>query len=131
MDELERALKREVRKAMSVASEKALSDMYEETGGFYAGGQPKMYVRTGALGDTPRTTPLIVGGDSVSFKAYLDTEGGYTTGKRPSMEEVLTLANTGFYPGLRQNVGRRHFWDRAVVRINKDFISTLHSFGFK
>lgn len=131
IDELERALRKEMQKAMRVVSEKALADMYEETGGFYTGGEPKVYERTGALGDTPRVTPPTVGGDSVSFKAYLDTSGGYTTGKQPSMETVLTLANTGSYPGMRSTVGRTHFWDRAKDKINDDFLSTMSSFGFK
>lgn len=75
MKELEQMLLKEMRKAMNVASERMLADMYDETGGFYTQGNPKMYQRTGALGDTPKTTAVSSSGNVVSFKAYLDTSG--------------------------------------------------------
>lgn len=95
MKELEDMMLKEMRKAMNVASEKILEDMYKETEGYYTSGNPKKYVRTGALGDTPRTTSISSAGDTVSFKAYLDTNYKYTTGDNPNMEQVLNLANYG------------------------------------
>ena len=124
-EELERALMRNMRNAMKSVEAKALADMYDETGKFYTGGEPKEYQRTGALGDTPRTTKPTLSGDTVEFKAYLDTSGGYTTGKKPSMEQVLTLADKGSYPGLRPTVGKGGFWERAEQKIEKALDTTM------
>jgi len=124
-EELERAIMRDMQNAMKAVEAKALADMYEATGNFYAGTNPKMYQRTGALGDTPKTTSPSVSGDAVEFKAYLDTSGGYTTGKQPSMEAVLTLADKGSYPGLRPTVGNGGFWEKAEKKIEKDLNATM------
>ena len=126
--ELQTAIMKEIQKAMLVSEKKALADMYEETGGFYTGGEPKMYQRTGALGDTPKTTAQTVSGNEVSFEAYLDQGHVYSTGKRPTMNAVLHLANEGSYPGLRPAVGRTQFWDRAEKKIEQDFNNTMGSF---
>ena len=128
LNALEKALQSRLQKAMNVASEKALADMYEQTGDFYAGGEPIMYERTGALGDTPKTTAVQSSGNDVSFKAYLDTAGGYSTGKNPSMLEVLKLTNDGSYPGLRPAKGKTGYWDRAKEQIIKDTEDTIKSF---
>lgn len=132
MQELETALMSEIRKAMNVVSEKALADMQEETWGFYSDTQPKVYERTGALGDTPRTTALHVSRNGVSFRAFLDTSHRYTTGKYPTMLDVLNLANyhtvnssVGY---LRETVGRPGFWERANTKIYRSFNDTLATF---
>lgn len=132
MSEVNAMLTKRLRKAMEVASEKALADMYEETGNFYTGGEPEVYQRTGALGDTPKTTAVTVGGDSASFEAYLDQNHRYTTGKAPTMHDVLNLANSGItnssVGNLRPTVGKKGFWDRAEKKIKKDFERTLKQF---
>lgn len=133
MKELTTMLNKEVRKAMQVTQKKALEDMYAETGGFYTGGEPKMYERTGALGDTPRTTALTTSGNEVSFEAYLDTDHKYTTGKEPTMEDVLNLtkgipkhkSSVGY---LRSAVGNNGFWERAEDKIERDFNETFNKF---
>lgn len=128
-------LMKDLKKAAHVASEKMLADMYEETGDFYAGGEPVMYQRTGALGDTPHTTPVTASstadGGSVSFKAYLDTSTGYTTGRNPSMKTVLDLANNGgdmTNPPMRAVVGKSGFWDRAEEKMEESFKETMEQF---
>ena len=78
MKQLENMLKKQARKALTVASEKIEADMYEETGDFYTKGKPKMYERTGALGDTPRTTAISTNGNILTFNAYLDQSHQYT-----------------------------------------------------
>lgn len=134
MQELDAMLMRELKKAMNVTSNKALGEMYGETGGFYTGGEPKMYERTGALGDTPRTTSIRTGGKTVSFEAYLDQKHQYTTGDEPTMDKVLNLANSGIPwttksgSSARRTVGKRGFWERAEKKIGKSFEKTLGSF---
>lgn len=132
MGELETALMSEIRKAMTVVNEKTLADMQEETWGFYSGTQPQIYERTGALGDTPRTTALQVSGNGVSFRAFLDMNHRYTTGKYPTMQDVLNLANYGTTTSsvgyLRQNVGNAGFWERANTKMYRSFNDTLATF---
>lgn len=72
MGELNAMLISEMRKAMSLASNQMLPDMYGETYKFYTKGKPKEYERTGALGDTPKVSPLTTMGNVVYFDAYLD-----------------------------------------------------------
>jgi len=125
---------KDMRKAMNVVSEKALADLYEETGGFYTGGDPKVYERTGALGDTPKTTAITSSGKTLSFDAYLDQTYQYSTGDNPSMTQVLALANDGTAwvtasgATAKPTVGRGGFWDRAEEKIGKDFESTFSQF---
>ena len=132
MTQLKQMIMKRAEKAMSVASEKMLADMYDETAGFYTGGEPTMYERTGALGDTPRTTAPTVSGDTVSFEAYLDTSHNYTTGKNPTMLDVLNLANDGItnssVGNLRETVGNQGFWDRAKEKMEKSFYDTLKKY---
>ena len=132
MKQLEQALLKEVRKAMKVASDKAEADMFEETGRFYTKDDPKVYQRTGALGDTPKTTAISCSGNEVSFEAYLDDSQRYTTGKNPTMTDVLNLANSGITSSsvgkLRPTVGEEGFWDRAKEKMKKDCEETMGKF---
>lgn len=134
MKELEQMLLKEMRKAMNVASERMLADMYDETGGFYTQGNPKMYQRTGALGDTPKTTAVSSSENVVSFKAYLDTSGGYTTGDNPSMTQVLDLANYGkpwttkSGSPARATLGKKGFWERAEKKMQRTLDRTMRQF---
>ena len=134
MSQLNAMLMKELRKAMNVASEKMLADMYDETGKFYTKGKPKSYERTGALGDTPRTTALTSVGNSVSFEAYLDLNHQYTTGSYPSMEQVLKLANSGIpftskngYPA-RPTLGKKGFWEASEKKMERTLNQTMRKF---
>ena len=138
MAQLNSMLMRQLQKAMNVVSEKSLADMYEETGKFYTGGEPEKYKRTGALGDTPRTTPstssIGSNGGSVYFEAYLDTAHSYTSGSNPNMKQVLDLANDGIafttkngYPA-RPTVGKGGFWQESEKKINDNLNNTLSVF---
>lgn len=134
LSELRAMLMKQMSKAMQVVQKKAEADMYEETGDFYTGGKPKKYIRTGALGDTPRVTALSKSGNSVSFNAYLDTNYQYTTGSKPYMEEVLDLANEGtqfatknYFPAT-PTVGKQGFWDRAQDKMRDTFNNTMEKF---
>ena len=140
MEELRALMLKEADKAMRVASEKVLADMYEETGKFYTGKKPKVYKRTGALGDTPRTTANTKVRKSrdlaeVSFDAYLDTEHVYSSGDKPDMEKVLELANYGkpwqtkSGADAKDTVGRKGFWERAEKKMEKHFNQTMRKFG--
>ena len=133
MEELHQMLLKEMKKAIQVVQKKVEADMYEETGLFYAGGDPDRYKRTGALGDTPRTTACSNSGDSVSFEAYLDQSHGYSTGSNPSMGQVLDLANYGIpfeTPNgvARPTVGSPGFWERAEKKMGETLDDTMGQF---
>lgn len=137
MGELRAMLQKEMRKAMTVVADKAEADMHEETWDFYEGSKPSKYVRTGALGDTPRVTSLTTSGNQVSFEAYLDTSHRYATGDEPTMEQVLKLADHGDAwttkggSPARDTVGKKGFWDRAKSKMEQDMNDTLSSFFTK
>ena len=123
MAQLDRMLMNHLRKAMSVASVKMLADTQKETANFYTGGNPKCYVRTGALGDTPKSKPLSVGSNQVSFEIYLDDSHGYSTGTF-SMGDVLTNAEA-HTAGIK---GKPKFWANSKKRMEKTFNATMRSF---
>lgn len=134
MKQLEQMLLKETRKAMTVVSDKVLANMYDETERFYTKGKPKQYQRTGALGDTPRTTAISTDGNEVSFDAYLDTSHSYTTGSNPSMTDVLNLANYGTpfitrngYPA-KPTLGKQGFWERAEKKMQRTLNGTMKKF---
>lgn len=134
MNQLNNMLMKELRKAMNVASDKMLADMYGETGKFYTKEKPKSYERTGALGDTPRTTALKTFGNIVLFEAYLDLNHQYTTGSYPSMEQVLNLANSGIpftskngYPA-RPTLGKKGFWEASEKKMERTLNQTMRKF---
>lgn len=136
MKELNNMLMKQLGKAMNSAAKRMEADMYEQTGDFYTGKEPKKYQRTGALGDTPSTTAPTVEttatGGKITFDAYLDTSGNYTTGKNPSMKDVLNLANYGISPTapnhLRATVGKKGFWERAEENMEKTLDKTMREY---
>lgn len=134
MKQLNAMLMKEMRKAMNLTSKKVLADMYEETGGFYTEGKtPNKYERTGALGDTPRTTSVSVSGNEASFDAYLDKGHQYTTGANPTMEDILNLtkqnpdhnSSVGYLRSVRGKIG---FWERANEKMGDRLDETLDKF---
>lgn len=134
MAQLEKMLMRQLNKAMNVAAKKMEADLMEETWSFYSSSSPTMYVRTGALGNTPKVTALSKTGKSVSFDIYLDDSGGYTTGDNPSMAQVLQLADRGI-PWITESgatakatVGRGGFWERSEKSFQKTLDSVIASF---
>lgn len=135
MTQLNQMLMRSLKDSMKKVNKKAKKDMQEATSWFYKGKKPVMYVRTGELGKTPKTTynesHKFTDGGEVSFTAYLDTEHNYSTGDKPNMEQVLELADKGkrwiVSSGhwARPTVGNKEFWQRAKDNIEKDFNDTL------
>lgn len=132
MAELRAMLLKEMSSAMKEASETALADMQEATDYFYAGGTPKKYTRTGALGDSPMVTDVKrAGGDAVAFDAYLNDQSSYMSGSRPTMGEVLLLADQGI-PFTTKNganagptVGNKGFWKKAKDEMRKSLLKTM------
>lgn len=129
MKELKAMLLAELAGAMYETKVKSLNALEEGVDYFYEGASPKMYKRTGKLRKTPAVTKVDLRNNgssmSASFNAYLDTSGSYTTGKQPSMRNVLELANYGTSPAepdhLRATVGNRGFFEKSEEEIEKIF----------
>jgi len=133
MGQLENMFRQHLQKAMRVVQAKAEEDMFEETGMFYTVGTPKLYPRTGGLGSSPRTTALSVGGNSVSFEAYLEP---------PDYSAVnaylQSLGYQSYFSGMQvltaaeqhraHILGKPYFWSRAKKKIERDFYNTMQSF---
>lgn len=117
----------EIIAAMHEAEYMAMGDMHEGIDVFYGGGQPVMYNRTGQLKTTPKTSGVVSSGKSASFDAYLSQNGGYNTGKNPSMGTVLQLANYGGVSGYRDTVGTKGFWEYSEGLIEDSFHKALAS----
>lgn len=134
MAQLEKMLIKQLDKAMNVASLKMEADLMEQIWSFYSSGTPTMYVRTGALGDTPKVTPLSKTNNIISFNIYLDDSHNYTTGDNPSMAQVLQLADRGI-PWITKSgatakatAGRGGFWERSEKSFQKTLDSVIASF---
>lgn len=126
-EELARQIIAEMQKAVEETKSKSKEHMEEGTEYFYSRGPGDTYVRTGALGNTPKTTPVVTSANDVSFDAYLDKSHVYNSGDMPTMGQVLELANSGnawrTQSGAWANptVGRKHFWERTLKSIEKTF----------
>lgn len=124
MNQLESLLNKQIKKAMVVIAKKVEADMYNETYEFYTQGNPVMYIRTGALGDTPRVTAVNQTGKNTEFIAYLDKTHKYTTPNALDMGTVLELAENGD-GGI---LGKPGFWNRTEKKIQPTINSVFKSF---
>ena len=129
-DQLAQLILADMQTAVQATEKKAMDAMRKGIEYFYAGGFPDRYIRTEQLKKTPRTTGVQVKSKKhVEFDAFLDESlPNYTTGKHPSMGEVLQLTNEGSYPGLRPAVGSPGYWDWAEVQIGKDFEDAMKQY---
>ena len=133
--ELEKMIMDQVQKAMQATQVKIKADMLKETQAFYSQGSPKLYTRTGQLGSSPRTTPVVMGGNSASFEAYLQlgsyhvpneafTSRGWASYFSPL--EVMTAAEAG----TAHIKGKSGFWERSLQHMEKD-VNTVFGRYFK
>lgn len=134
MAQLEQMLLNQMKKAMSVASSKMLADTMQETYSFYTQGKPKIYVRTGALGDSPKTTALSVSGKTVSFEVYLNQDLGYDVPNTAFTDRGYASYFTGAQvldaaeKGTAHILGKPGFWSRSEKTFQKTLDSTMRQF---
>lgn len=133
--ELEKMIMDQVQKAMQATQVKIKADMLKETKAFYSQGSPILYTRTGQLGSSPRTTPVVMGGNSANFEAYLQlgsyhvpneafTSRGWASYFSPL--EVMTAAEAG----TAHIKGKSGFWERSLQHMEKD-VNTVFGRYFK
>lgn len=127
LSSLNRQLMNKLQSAMVKVQKEAMRDMEEGLDYFYSAGPGKVYIRTGAMGNTPSITPLAVSGNEVSFDAYLDKSYVYGSADMPSMGQVLDLANYGTPWKTAGNrwahptVGNSGFWEKSEEMIKQSF----------
>ena len=133
--ELEKMIMDQVQKAMQATQVKIKADMLKETQAFYSQGSPILYTRTGQLGSSPKTTPVVMGGNSASFEAYLQlgsyhvpneafTSRGWASYFSPL--EVMTAAEAG----TAHIKGKSGFWERSLKHMESD-VKTVFGRYFK
>ena len=144
MTSLLRGIAQEMQKAMTELSDKSREIVDNELSGYYTG-TPKMYKRTGMLGKDGEVTP-VTGDKEKEFTARLKTDytypsitytypdGGQTTSKSPSMEDILKLTNDGVVYGsvgkLHPAIGRGGYWQRIEEQIEQSLNDTFsHHFN--
>lgn len=123
MAQLEQMLMNQMKKAMNVAAEQMKADVHEQVSSFYTQGSPRVYVRTGALGDTPRVTPTTDSGKSISYEVYLDQSHNYSTGTW-DMATVMANAESGG-GGI---LGKPGFWQRSQSSFQQTLDMVMGSF---
>lgn len=106
------AIKADATAAMEATQKKALELEKQGLDNFYASAQPKVYVRTGALGSTAKVGPLLINGSLISFEPYLNTDGMHPVQKRlKTLGDVIEASHNN--PSRWRIVGRFKYWDYA------------------
>lgn len=106
------------KEAIENTHEEALPIIEGELAAFYASGQPKVYERTGALGNSGRVDGVVSGGDVTSFDAYLETNGVHPKPcKLVTMGDVIEATHNE--PTQWKIVGNHKYWDEATEKIGE------------
>ena len=134
--ELEQMFQKEMQSAMNELNARALQDMKEETANFYSIGSPRLYTRTGGLGNSPTVTGVSGGGNFLEFKMYLNPNQGWYGRGNPnpaftkrgyasyfSPMQILNAAEYHFAHVL----GRPGFWRRSELKVERDGIRIFTS----
>jgi len=125
MRELRGMLLKELANVMNDAAAAAKKDLKNATDYFYDGGQPKMYKRTGTIEKVQEVSKVRRTQDGVAVDVYFNEDASYLSGSKPTVGEVLLLADQGI-PFTTKNgfdarptVGRKGFWGKAKKDIEK------------
>lgn len=121
-DALKKAMQDEMRKAMIEAETKSYLDALHNASDYYSEGNPKVYVRTGQYGNSPRTTDVQGSGDNLNYEIYLDQEFDYyesyveNNGHHWTTPKIFDAIENG-YGGTLGNHGR---WKQTEMDIEKN-----------
>lgn len=123
--QLKSVLNRQMQRAMREIQKEAYRKTRDDVKEFYSSGSPLIYERTGALGETPQTTPMQSSGSKASFTIYLDQSHNYSTGRDlTSMSALLPAAENGGYGIL----GKPGFWQKSESDIQDTIDSIMGSY---
>ena len=110
--EIKKDLRKQLRNTINEVANRSEEIMHDEIEGFYAGGTPVYYNRTGTLGTTPQITDKYCNSNEAGVTASLNQNISYSTGYF-SGAQVIDAAEHGT-SGI---VGRSGFWARSENRI--------------
>lgn len=77
LDSLRKEIQQTAEKAMYEAEGKAYLQTLQNLSDFYSQGKPKMYRRTGKLGNSPETTGVLGSGNHLEARIYLNSQYEY------------------------------------------------------
>ena len=134
VDEIRKELQQKAREAIEETDQKGLEATKKNTQDFYSGGTPELYVRTGQLGNSPKSTGVSGGGNTYESKIYLDVGGTSYMVPNPlfdfdgtgrfshySSDEVFDAAENGH----SHVVGKPGFWKKSDKEIEQIFDSSV------
>lgn len=118
-EELEQMIMKDVQSAMEETRAKSEEIMKEQVSNYHDGCRHKLYIPTGNLASSPRTTGVTGGGNKRSFEFYLDQSLSYS-GINSYLQSLgyksyfSTLqAYTAAENGTSHTTGRHGFWQRS------------------
>ena len=133
MQQLQKMLMDALQKGMNQASQSILEVMQTETDRFYTQGKPKLYERTGKLGDSPKVTPVAISGKEASFDAYIDQSYSYAMPNwdfidrgyasyfsTPDVIEAAENHTSGI-------LGKPGFWARSEAKMQQELDNAMRS----
>lgn len=112
-DDIKRKIENDVQNAMNVARDKTSKQLDDNILGFYGGGEPNIYSRTGTLIDASDVTSVSGGSDSYEFTASMDgNKISYSTGTFSGSQVVdaTELGTSGV-------VGKSGYWEKTESEI--------------
>jgi hypothetical protein len=133
MDDLKQAILKEMESAMNDMKSKAEEVMKDETGKYHNGTSPRIYHPTGNLASSPKTSNIDKGGDTISFKAYLDESLSYEgeNQRLRALGFVSRFTTPEAYraaeEGTSHTIGNHGFWQRSETRIEQELNSVFSS----
>jgi len=122
---IRRQIERDARNALNEARDKTSKKLDENLLGFYAGGDPIQYQRTGTLINASNVTPVQGSSDSFGFKAEMDGNRiGYNTGTFTGWQVVRATEE-----GTSGVVGSPGYWEKTDEEI-PDIVDSAFSKRF-
>lgn len=128
MEEVRQVILDQIEQATKEVSSKILLELRKATTWFYTGKQPKYYKRTYFLMNSPKVEHVYRYSNHITMRALLNAgKHCYTTGDKPSAEQVFELANNGnawrTQSGAmaKDTVGKKGFWEKGTKNAEKAF----------
>lgn len=112
-DDIKKQICNDAREALNEVREKTSETLDENSLGYYDGGKPRKYIRTGTLIDASNVTSVQGSMDSFGFKAEVNGDRiGYNTGTFTGWQVVGATQE-----GTSGVVGNYGYWDRTEDEI--------------
>ena len=114
IDQIKKDCQRRLRRTMQVANREAEEIIDGELWDYYSGTTPKVYQRTGTLGNAGIVTPVEGSGDECHFSAGINEGISYTTGTYSGIQ-VIDATDQG-HSGT---IGNHGYWERIQEELSQ------------